>query len=197
MKFGFEKPTPSDTNDISEKNQQELGNFKVSEKGELLYRKPGEEPEIKTVQDYIDFLDREVKHTVSSEEKNIPAKMLGYVEDPDDFEKKFESKIKKKSETEILAMIDNGIRDLSFAYESMRRVYDLVLGQRLEHRNVASSDENDKIKSKLNERIHEARAYQNNILKLQDFLDKKKADYISKAEKNGTISRDTEEEDKE
>ncbi|MCL5011800.1 MAG: hypothetical protein M1320_00020 [Patescibacteria group bacterium] len=196
MDFGFEKLKETDVQkDVSEKNQQELGNFKVSETGELLYRKPGEEPEINGVEDYIDFLDREVKHTTSSEEKKIPTKMLGYIETPKDFEEEFESKIKGKSETEVLTMINNGKRDLSFAHESMERVYNLVLGQRLDYKDISDEVKNNEVKQQLDERIHLAQTYQKNILELEDFLEQKNVDYILRAEKNGTLLRDIDDND--
>ncbi len=195
MDFGFEKLKETDVQkDVSEKNQRELGGLKVSPEGDLLYRELGEEPEIKTPKDFINFLSKEIEEKVGEKiSKERKRELIFFINYPKKFEENFERVTEGKSEVEVLRSIDDAIRDLSLLYDMFVEVSKIVLDQRMDYKNISNEKMNAEIKRKLDHRIDYIEGYKTSISKIIDFLESKIGGYIVRGEKNGTIERNNDE----
>jgi hypothetical protein len=189
MNFGFEKPNGKKDNDVSEKNQRELGDFKISPEGKILYREPGEDLEIKTAKEFIDVLTKEIKDKVGEKlPQDRKEEFIFFINYPEKFRENFERTAEGTSEDKVLDSIDNAMRDLSSLYDAFADMYEVALDLRTNYKDVSDEKINREIKKGLDERIHFIQKYKKNTLELEDFLQTKKVEYILKGEQNGTIS---------
>lgn len=178
MKFGFEQLKKQ----YQEEQPKELGNFKVNEKGERLYRRPNEEPEIQTPDDFIDFLDEKVKDILQGK---VPEKIRRFAENPEEFKEEFESKTVNESEDVIMDLIDTDMKELSHLHDVIMIAHDTTLDQRLDYKDISDKEMNNEIKRRLDDRIHLAQQYQRNVLDLIEYLESKKVECIINGKEKG------------
>lgn len=176
---------------IHEQTPPEKGNLEITLDGEMVPRAESDElsnQEADTTLAQEEMTQEAMDDVIEVLNKELNLVVPRAIEKPDDFKKQFAEDLEHESVDRILDVVDKNIKALSHAYDKLDGVYDEVLNQRLDYKDIADAGVNREMKKRLDDRIHKLQAYKKTTHELIEYLDAKRAESLLRGEKEGFFS---------